>query len=90
MMRLCEKHFHNWRADMTTNNLWFWQQNQKKPVRSLVEIVHQTEISCSKGHNTHYMKIKEVYDTYGYKEPGRVVCEWCGTTYLLSEPTLEE
>ena len=89
-MRLCEKHFRNWRADMTTNNLWFWQQNQKKPVRSLVEIVHQTEISCSKGHNTHYMTIKEVYDTYGYKEPGRVVCEWCGTTYLLSEPTLEE
>ena len=104
---------------MTTNNLWFWQQNQKKPVRPQVEIVHQTEISCSKGHNTHYMTIKEVYvskvevvhqteiscsrghpthymkirpvyDTYGYKEPGRVVCELCGTLYRLMEPTLEE
>ena len=90
MMRLCEKHFHNWRVDMSTNNLWFWQQNQKKPVRSLVEIVHQTEISCSRGHPTHYMTIRPVYDTYGYKEPGRIVCEKCGTTYLLSEPTLEE
>ena len=75
---------------MSTNNLWFWQQNQKKSVRSLVEIVHQTEISCSKGHNTNYMTIKEVYDTYGYKEQGRVVCELCGTTFMLTNPTLEE
>ena len=75
---------------MTTNNLWFWQQNQKKPVRSLVEIVHQTEISCSRGHDIHYMKIRPIYDTYGYKEQGRVVCDQCGTTYLLSENTLEE
>ena len=75
----------------STNSLWFWQQNRKEPMPAQqVEIVHQTEISCSKGHNTHYMKIKEVYDTYGYKEPGRAVCECCGTTYLLSEPTLEE
>ena len=75
---------------MCNSQVWFWKQNQKEPVRSLVEIVHQTEISCSKGHNTHYMTIKEVYDTYGYKEPDRVVCEWCGTPYLLHEPTLEE
>ena len=75
---------------MTTNNLWFWQQNQKKPVRSLVEIVHQTEVSCSNGHDTNYMKIREVYDSYGYKEPGRVVFELCGTTFRLMNPTLEE
>ena len=91
---------------MTTNNLWFWMQNRKEePVResipvyaqqyeegyvSKVEVVHQTEISCSRGHPTHYMKIRPVYDTYGYKEPGRVVCELCGTLYRLMEPTLEE
>ena len=75
---------------MCNSQVWFWKQNRKEPVRSLVEIVHQTEISCSKGHNTHYLTIKEVYDTYRYKEPGRVICEWWGTTYLLSEPTLEE
>ena len=91
---------------MSTSQIWFWQQNRKQePVResipiyaqqyeeghvSKVEVVHQTEISCSNGHPTHYMKIRPVYDTYGYKEPGRVVCDRCGTTYLLSEPTLEE
>ena len=91
---------------MSTNNLWFWQQNRKEePVResipvyakqyeegyvSKVEIVHQTEISCSRGHDIHYMKIRPIYDTYGYKEQGRVVCDQCGTTYLLSENTLEE
>jgi uncharacterized Zn-finger protein len=36
------------------------------------------------------MTIRPVYDTYGYKEPGRVVCELCGTLYRLMEPTLEE
>jgi len=36
------------------------------------------------------MKIRPVYDTYGYKEPGRIVCEKCGTLYRLMEPTLEE
>jgi len=75
---------------MCNSQVWFWKQNQKEPVRSLVEIVHQTEISCSKGHATHYMTIQEVYDTYGYKEEGRVVCELCGTNYILSEHTLEE
>ena len=75
---------------MCNSQVWFWKQNQKEPVRSLVEIVHQTEISCSKGHATHYMTIQEVYDTYGYKEEGRVICELCGTNYILSEHTLEE
>ena len=89
---------------MSTNSLWFWQQNRKEePVResvqhlqyepnyvNSVEFVHQTEISCSNGHQTHYMKIRPVYDTYGYKEPGRIVCEKCGTLYRLMEPTLEE
>jgi hypothetical protein len=36
------------------------------------------------------MTIKEVYDTYGYKEQGRAVCELCGTTFMLMNPTLEE
>ena len=101
MMRLCEKHFHNWRVDMSTNSLWFWQQNRKESVPvyaqqyaegyvSKIKIVHQTEVSCSRGHPTHYMKIRPVYDTYGYKEEGRVVCEMCGTNYILSEHTLEE
>ena len=75
---------------MCNSQVWFWKQNQKEPVRSLVEIVHQTEISCSKGHDTHYMTIQEVYDTYGYKEQGRAVCELCGTTFMLMNPTLEE
>ncbi len=75
---------------MTTNNLWFWKQNRKEPVRPLVEFVHKTEVSCSNGHDTHYMTIKEVYDTYGYKEQGRAVCELCGTTFMLMNPTLEE
>ena len=75
---------------MTTNNLWFWKQNRKEPVRQQVEFVHQTEVSCSNGHDTNYMTIKEVYDTYGYKEQGRAVCELCGTTFMLMNPTLEE
>ena len=44
---------------MTTNNLWFWKQNRKEPVRQQVEFVHQTEVSCSNGHDTNYMTIKE-------------------------------
>ena len=51
---------------MTTNNLWFWKQNRKQPVRPLVEFVHQTEVSCSNGHDTNYMTIKEVYDILFY------------------------
>jgi hypothetical protein len=47
-------------------------------------------VSCSNGHDTNYMKIREIYDSYGYKEPGRVVCELCGTTFRLMNPTLEE
>ena len=89
---------------MTTNNLWFWMQNRKEePVResvqhlqyepnyvNSVEFVHQTEISCSNGHRTHYMKIREIYDTYGYKMPGQVTCELCGKKYMLMNPVLED
>ena len=89
---------------MSTNSLWFWQQNRKKePVResalhlqyepgyvNSVELVHQTEISCSNGHRTHYMKIRELRDTYGYKMPGQVTCEICGKKYMLMNPVLED
>ena len=66
-----------------------WMQHQDSYVHK-VEVVHQTEVSCSNGHDINYMKIREVRDTYGYLEQGRVVCELCGTTYMLMNPTLEE
>ena len=66
-----------------------WMQHQDTYVHK-VELVHQTEVSCSNGHDIHYMTIREVHDSYGYKEPGRVVCELCGTTFRLMNPTLEE
>jgi len=47
-------------------------------------------VSCSKNHDVHYMKIQERYDTYGYKEQGRVVCELCGTTYMLINSVIED
>ena len=72
-----------------SRNSVLWMQHEESYVHK-VEIVHQTEVSCSNGHDTNYMKIREVYDTYGYKEPGRVVCELCGTTFRLMNPTLEE
>ena len=72
-----------------SRNSVLWMQHEESYVHK-VEIVHQTEVSCSNWHDTHYMKIREVYDTYGYKEPGRVVCELCGTTFRLMNPTLEE
>ena len=89
---------------MSTNSLWFWQQNRKEePVHESVqwkqhepnyvhsvEFVHQREISCSNGHRTHYMTIRELYDTYGYKIPGRITCELCGKTYMLMNPVLED
>ena len=89
---------------MSTNSLWFWQQNRKEePVRESVqwkqhepgyvhsvEFVHQREISCSNGHRTHYMTIREIRDTYGYKMPGRITCELCGKTYMLTNPVLED
>ena len=88
---------------MSTNSLWFWQQNRKEPVResvqwkqhepgyvSSVELVHQTEISCSNGHRTHYMKIREIRDSYGYKMPGQITCEYCGKKYVLMNPVLED
>ena len=88
---------------MSTNSLWFWQQNRKEPVResalnlqhepgyvSSVELVHQTEISCSNGHRTHYMKIREIRDSYGYKMPGQVTCEYCNKKYMLMNPVLED
>ena len=89
---------------MSTNSLWFWQQNRKEePVRESVqwkqhepnyihsvELVHQREISCSNGHRTHYMTIKEIRDTYGYKMPGRITCEKCGKIYMLTNPVLED
>ena len=66
-----------------------WMQHQENYVHQ-VELVHSREISCSRGHDTVYMKIQELYDTYGYKQPGRVVCEECGTTYMLIKPVIEE
>ncbi len=89
---------------MSTNNLWFWMQSRKeKPVRESVqwkqyepnyvhsvEFVHQREISCSNGHRTHYMTIRELRDTYGYKMPGQVTCELCGKKYMLMNPVLED
>jgi hypothetical protein len=72
-----------------SRNSVLWMQHEESYVHK-VEIVHQTEVSCSNGHDTNYMKIREVYDSYGYKEPGRVVCELCGTTFRLMNPTLEE
>ena len=51
-----------------SRNSVLWMQHEESYVHK-VEIVHQTEVSCSNGHDTHYMTIKEVYDTYGYKEP---------------------
>ena len=72
-----------------SRNSVLWMQHEESYVHK-TELVHQTEVSCSNGHDINYMTIKEVYDTYGYKEQGRVVCELCGTTYMLSESTLEE
>ena len=114
-MRLCEKHFHNWRVKFMISPATLKKgrmlskkrysickscssfSNLTKMCRECncfmpakTELVHQTEVSCSNGHDINYMKIREVYDTYGYKEQGRVVCELCGTTYMLSESTLEE
>ncbi len=51
---------------MSTNSLWFWQQNRKGPMPAQqVEFVHQTEISCSRGHTTQYLTILEVHNTNG-------------------------
>ncbi len=38
-----------------------WMKNEESYVNK-VEIVHKTEVNCSKGQDNHYMKIKEVYD----------------------------
>ena len=89
---------------MSTSQVWFWMQNRKEePVRESVqwkqhepnyvhsvEFVHQREISCSNGHRTHYMTIRELRDTYGYKMPGQVTCELCGKKYMLMNPVLED
>ena len=76
---------------MSTNSLWFWQQNRKGPMPAQqVEFVHQTEISCSRGHTTQYLTIPEVRDTYGWKMPGSVNCPICSQRYLLVNPVLEE
>ena len=72
-----------------SRNSVLWMQHEESYVHK-VEVVHQTEVSCSNGHDINYMTIREVHDSYGYKEPGRVVCELCGTTFRLMNPTLEE
>ena len=66
-----------------------WMQHSDNYVHK-VELVYSKEVACSKNHDVHYMKIQERYDTYGYKEQGRVVCELCGTTYMLINPVLDE
>ena len=91
---------------MSTNSLWFWQQNRKEePVREsvpvsarqyedtyvdMLEFVHQTEISCSHGHKTRYLKIKQVRDSYGWLMPGRITCPDCGKRFHLINPVLED
>ena len=66
-----------------------WMQHQKNYVHK-VELVYSKEVACSRGHDTVYYTIQERYDTYGYKEQGRVVCELCGTTYMLINPVIDE
>jgi len=76
---------------MSTNSLWFWQQNRKGPMPATsVDFVHQTEISCSRGHEVEYLKIIELRDSYGFKMPGSVTCPVCSQRYMLINPTLEE
>ena len=66
-----------------------WMQHSDNYVHK-VELVYSKEVACSRGHDIVHMKIREVYDTYGYKEQGSVVCEECGTTYMLINPAIEE
>ena len=49
-----------------SRNSVLWMQHEESYVHK-VELVHQTEVSCSNGHDTNYMKIREVYDTMDTK-----------------------